>query len=333
MSTERRILCLKALLTLPLVEKLFRTCDFLLTVHLAVLHKTKQARASAAHGRPRNTQVHSQQGFASKALRKNMAKVEKFVVLTVLFVIAVVLVVSLSGDNPLDKDNAAKLGEKPQAKPAEATGTQGGSPLLSVNVQPEAAAATPTPAQNPAQAAAQPVPAPAAPAATIPAVTLPSGALLKTTEGLSPSFDDKRLFYRWQQGDGWVKLAERLYGNGAKFSLLKNANEGRDDIQPGEQILVPIFDVESMAAAPATAAPAEPAASKPATAGDKKSSKKAALVSTGGKVHEVKKGESLWKIAKSELGDGNRWKEIYELNKDQMKSPEAVRLGMKLKLP
>jgi nucleoid-associated protein YgaU len=257
-----------------------------------------------------------------------MAKVEKFVVLTVLFVIAVVLVVSLSGDNPLDKDNAAKLGEKPQAKPAEATGTQGGSPLLSVNVQPEAPAATPTPAQNPAQIAAQP--APAAPAATIPSVTLPSvtlpqGALLKTTEGLSPSFDDKRLFYRWQQGDGWVKLAERLYGNGAKFSLLKNANEGRDDIQPGEQILVPIFDVESMATAPATAAPA--------TAGDKKSSKKAALVSTGGKVHEVKKGESLWKIAKSELGDGNRWKEIYELNKDQMKSPEAVRLGMKLKLP
>ncbi|MFM7280568.1 MAG: LysM peptidoglycan-binding domain-containing protein [Planctomycetia bacterium] len=265
-----------------------------------------------------------------------MAKVEKFVVLTVLFVIAVVLVVSLSGDNPLDKDNAAKLGEKPQAKPAESTGTQGGSPLLSVNVQPEAPAATP--AQSPAQAAAQPAPAPAAPAATLPSVTLPSvtlpqGALLKTTEGLSPSFDDKRLFYRWQQGDGWVKLAERLYGNGAKFSLLKNANEGRDDIQPGEQILVPIFDVESMAAAPANAAPAEPAASKPATAGDKKSSKKAALVSTGGKVHEVKKGESLWKIAKSELGDGNRWKEIYEINKDQMKSPEAVRVGMKLKLP
>lgn len=326
MSTERRILCLKVLFTLPLVEKLFRTCEFLLTVHLAVLHKTKQARASAAHGRPRNTQVHSQQGFASKALRKNMAKVEKFVVLTVLFVIAVVLVVSLSSDNPLDKDSAAKLGDKPQAKPAEATGTQGGSPLLSVNVQPEAAAATPTPA--PAEAA----PAVTPPAATPPAVTLPGGALLKTTEGLSPSFDDKRLFYRWQQGDGWVKLAERLYGNGAKFSLLKNANEGRDDIQPGEQILVPIFDVESMAQAPA-AAPAEQPAAKPATAGDKKSSKKAALVSTGGKVHEVKKGESLWKIAKSELGDGNRWKEIYELNKDQMKSPEAVRLGMKLKLP
>jgi nucleoid-associated protein YgaU len=257
-----------------------------------------------------------------------MAKVEKFVVLTVLFVIAVVLVVSLSGDNPLDKDNAAKLGGKPEAKPAETAASQTGSPLLSVNVQPEAA--TPAKTQAPAPAASED--APAAASLTQPALSLPSGALLKTTEGLSASFDDKRLFYRWQQGDGWVKLAERLYGNGAKFSLLKNANEGRDDIQPGEQILVPIFDVESMAQAPA-ATPGEQPAAKPATTSDKKSTKKAALVSTGGKVHEVKKGESLWKIAKSELGDGNRWKEIYELNKDQMKSPEAVRLDMKLKLP
>lgn len=252
-----------------------------------------------------------------------MAKVEKFVVLTVLFVIAVVLVVSLSSDNPLDKENAAKLGEKPAAK-AEAT--DGTSTLLSVNVQPTAPAATPE---------AAPVAAPVAVPPAAPAVTLPAGSLLKTSEGLSASFDDKRLFYTWQQGDGWVKLAERLYGNGAKFSLLKNANEGRDDIQPGEKILVPIFDVETMAAAPEQAAPSAQPAAQPAAkpaAKSTKGAKKEALM-TGGKIHEVKKGESLWKIAKSELGDGNRWKEIYELNKDQMKSPEAVRLGMKLKLP
>lgn len=254
-----------------------------------------------------------------------MGKVEKFVVLTVLFVIAVVLVVSLGSDNPLDKDNAAKLGEKPAAKSEQQS--TGGSTLLSANVQTQ----TPPPAASEASAtlpAASPAPAPS----PAPSVVLPAGALLKTTEGLSPSFDDKRLFYRWQQGDGWVKLAERLYGNATKFSLLKNANEGRDDIEPGEQILVPIFDSESLAQVPAL----EPAKNNTAAAASatksEKTSKKAPTM-TGGKVHEVKKGESLWKIAKSELGDGNRWKEIYELNKDQMKSPEAVRLGMKLKLP
>jgi|688.fasta_scaffold00776_43 nucleoid-associated protein YgaU len=243
-----------------------------------------------------------------------MAKVEKFVVLTVLFVIAIVLVVSLSSDKPLDKENAAKLGEKPNAKPAA---TEGNSPLLSVNVETPVAAAA---------AAKEPVAAPA----PAPAVVLPAGSLLKSADGLSPSFDDKRMFYTWQEGDGWVKLAERLYGNGAKFSLLKNANEGRDDIQPGEKILVPIFDVEALAVAPESPAPAAAPAAK--NAGAKGAAKQEAVM-TGGRIHEVKKGESLWKIAKSELGDGNRWKEIYELNKDQMKSPEAVRLGMKLKLP
>lgn len=254
-----------------------------------------------------------------------MGKVEKFVVLTVLFVIAVVLVVSLGSDNPLDKDNAAKLGEKPAAK-SEAQPT-GGTTLLSANVQPQ----TPPPAANPNPAEPS-VPAPSATPAPAPTVVLPAGALLKTTEGLSPSFDDKRLFYRWQQGDGWVKLAERLYGNATKFSLLKNANEGRDDIEAGEQILVPIFDTESLAQVPALEPAKNNTGAAQTSAKSEKASKKAPTM-TGGKIHEVKKGESLWKIAKSELGDGNRWKEIYELNKDQMKSPEAVRLGMKLKLP
>ncbi len=295
----------------------------LLTLGGAVAHKTLEVRASAAQGLETESQVSTPQGFASKAPRKFMAKVEKFVVLTVLFVIAIVLVVSLSSDKPLDKENAAKLGEKPNAKPAA---TEGSSPLLSVNVETPVAAAP----AAPAAAAKEPVAAPA----PVPAVVLPAGSLLKGADGLSPSFDDKRMFYTWQQGDGWVKLAERLYGNGAKFSLLKNANEGRDDIQPGEKILVPIFDVEALAVAPESPAPAAaPAAKNAGAKGAAKGAAKPEAVMTGGRIHEVKKGESLWKIAKSELGDGNRWKEIYELNKDQMKSPEAVRLGMKLKLP
>ncbi len=49
--------------------------------------------------------------------------------------------------------------------------------------------------------------------------------------------------------------------------------------------------------------------------------------------YKVVKGDSLYKIAKAKLGNGNRWKEIYELNKDKIKNPNAIQVGMVLKLP
>jgi len=37
--------------------------------------------------------------------------------------------------------------------------------------------------------------------------------------------------------------------------------------------------------------------------------------------HEVKKGETLWKIAEQYYGDGNLYKQIFEANKDVLKDP------------
>lgn len=47
----------------------------------------------------------------------------------------------------------------------------------------------------------------------------------------------------------------------------------------------------------------------------------------------VVKGDSLWKIAKKELGDGRRYIEIYRLNKDIIKNPSRIWVGQKLVLP
>jgi nucleoid-associated protein YgaU len=41
----------------------------------------------------------------------------------------------------------------------------------------------------------------------------------------------------------------------------------------------------------------------------------------------------LTKIAANWLDDGNRWREIYELNRDKLSSPDRLLVGMKLKLP
>ncbi len=51
------------------------------------------------------------------------------------------------------------------------------------------------------------------------------------------------------------------------------------------------------------------------------------------KEYTIKKGDSLWKIAQKELGNGSRWKYIYELNKDRIKNPNKLKAGKKILIP
>lgn len=47
----------------------------------------------------------------------------------------------------------------------------------------------------------------------------------------------------------------------------------------------------------------------------------------------VKAGDTLSKIAEQVYGDGNRWREILEANKDQIKDPKLIRPGWELQIP
>ncbi|HBN07428.1 MAG TPA: hypothetical protein DD435_01865 [Cyanobacteria bacterium UBA8530] len=51
------------------------------------------------------------------------------------------------------------------------------------------------------------------------------------------------------------------------------------------------------------------------------------------KEYTIQSGDTLWKIAQKLLGDGKRWKEIYELNKDAIANPNVIKAGHTLKLP
>ena len=44
-------------------------------------------------------------------------------------------------------------------------------------------------------------------------------------------------------------------------------------------------------------------------------------------------GDSLSKIAKRFYGDGNRWQKIFDANRDQIKDPDLIKPGQKLKIP
>ena len=47
----------------------------------------------------------------------------------------------------------------------------------------------------------------------------------------------------------------------------------------------------------------------------------------------VVSGDSLSKIAKRQYGDMNQWRRIYEANRDQIKDPDLIYPGQKLKIP
>lgn len=51
------------------------------------------------------------------------------------------------------------------------------------------------------------------------------------------------------------------------------------------------------------------------------------------KTYKVEKGDTLSTISKKVYGHTKYWKNIYEANKDKLKSPDVVPQGMELKIP
>jgi len=51
------------------------------------------------------------------------------------------------------------------------------------------------------------------------------------------------------------------------------------------------------------------------------------------RIYEVAPGDNLSKIAKKFYGDPNKFKKIFEANKDQLSDPDKIKVGQKLRIP
>ncbi|MFA5338852.1 MAG: LysM peptidoglycan-binding domain-containing protein [Candidatus Omnitrophota bacterium] len=49
--------------------------------------------------------------------------------------------------------------------------------------------------------------------------------------------------------------------------------------------------------------------------------------------YKVQKGETLQKISQKLYGTTKKWKKLYDINKDVLKSPDKIRPGMTIKVP
>ena len=253
-----------------------------------------------------------------------MGRLEKIVVLTVLFLVAVILGVSLTGGGEADPGSGpvATLERRPLAPLGEETpGPQPSAPagLLSASVQtepPAQAPATAPTAQPSSRAGGPPVPAPAQAASQPASAAASSPAFLLSTAELEPSPLEGLMIYTWKAGDSFAALAERIYGSRLHAGRLATANEGRSEssLAAGERILVPARASERAAAG--MRAPAGTPAGW-----------------TGAGEYVVRQGDVLSKISQEVYGTSKRWRRIFDANRDVMSDPNALRAGMRLRIP
>lgn len=51
------------------------------------------------------------------------------------------------------------------------------------------------------------------------------------------------------------------------------------------------------------------------------------------KFYTIQKGDSLSKIAKNEYGDGGKWRELYNANREIIDNPDLIHPGQRIRIP
>lgn len=118
-------------------------------------------------------------------------------------------------------------------------------------------------------------------------------------------------------------------------TLILENNELRNRLaitgtQPGSLLSVP---TRPGAPAPVAASPAVAAATPAPAAAANVTPPPTDLAAPPARYHTVREGDTLSRIAREYLGDGNRWPEILEANRDTLKDERSLRFGTKLRIP
>lgn len=118
-------------------------------------------------------------------------------------------------------------------------------------------------------------------------------------------------------GDTLSSLSQEHLGSHDRWSELFEAN--RDQLKRPDQIRVGM----------------KLRVSSRGSEGDRPSSKREQGSGQGGtaSVYVVQPNDSLSSIAGKVLGDPGRWADVYEANRDQLRDPDALQVGQRLKVP
>jgi len=191
-----------------------------------------------------------------------------------------------------------------------------------------------TPVQADNTRVAAPTPAVQPPLAPAAATALPTdnrvqiGAQGSASASVSLTTEPQFVLHTVQRGETLGKIAQEYLGSTQRHPEIYAANaddlRNPNDLRVGMVLKIPV-DVAETSRPPARP-PQQPTPLKPAV--PVKPPAEAPPLT-----HTVKRGDSLSNLALQYLGNSERYMEIFEANADIMKTPNALQLGMTLKIP
>ena len=135
-------------------------------------------------------------------------------------------------------------------------------------------------------------------------------------------------------GESFWSISKKHYGLGRYSAALAEYNKSRipkpDKIRPGMKVIVP--QVETLEQKyerlifGASASVSKEEAAAPVKSGF-------FVDANGQPMYRVGEGDTLGTIAQDHLGRSSRWPRIVELNRESLKDPDDMKLGMVLRLP
>jgi nucleoid-associated protein YgaU len=139
--------------------------------------------------------------------------------------------------------------------------------------------------------------------------------------------------YKVVAGDTFRTISERFYGTSKHAVAIAKANPFLDParLSPGKVVIIPP-DPDHPQAVPASAG-LPPAPASTTAPGQAASSPKVATPAAAADEYVVEAGDTLSGIAGKLLGDQGKAKAIFELNRDRLKSENALKIGQKLRIP
>jgi nucleoid-associated protein YgaU len=160
----------------------------------------------------------------------------------------------------------------------------------------------------------QEVKIPLAPAAVpVPGGTAPGADLASAAPSAAPA----ERTYTVRSGDTLSSIAQSQMKSRNKWRDLQQANEdvlhGSTNLKIGMKLRIPGTTASSATSSDVAAPAATPAA--------------------GDREYVVKSGDSLWSIAKNQLGSDKYVSALREANSDVLKGGDDLKIGMKLRLP